>query len=148
MSKDLSPWSPMQEASQLHEAIDRLFSTNAENWSSASVAQLPQVNITQKGKNIVVNADLPGVKEEDIGIEVGDEMLTISGERKTEEKVDEKDFYRREVNYGTFSRTIPLPSVVDKNKAEAELRNGTLTIIIAKKAKNIPKVTKVKVKKV
>jgi len=147
MSNDLSPWSPMREASQLHAAIDRLFE---ENWPNVNVrtSQVPQVNIVEKGKTLIISADLPGVKEEDLSIEVGDEMVTLAGERKTEEKIEDEDFYRQEVSYGSFSRTIPLPSVVDKNKAVAELRNGTLTITIPKKAKIVPKVTKVKVKKV
>lgn len=144
MANDITPWSPMREASHLHEAIDRLFEDSSA--SSQEVA-VPQMNVLLKDKNVIVTADMPGINEDDISIEVGDETITISGERKAESEEKDKDYYRQEVTYGTYSRTISLPSVVDKNKAEAELKNGTLKVTIPKKAKITPKVTKLKIKK-
>jgi len=146
MSRDLLPWSPMREVSSLHEAIDRLFE---ESWpvSTPKGASVPTVNVFEKQNKVYVEADVPGVKEEDLSIEVGVDSLTLQGERKFEEEIKEKDYYRKETSYGTFSRTIPLPSQVNKDKAEAELKDGTLTIILPKKAKVKPKVTKVKVRK-
>ena len=144
MANDITPWSPMREASHLHEAIDRLFE---DNTSAAPTLQIPQINILVKDKNIVVTADMPGINEEDISIEVGDESITISGERKVDSEDKEKDFYRREVSYGAFTRTISLPSIVDKDKAEAELKNGTLKVVILKKAEMTSKITKLKIKK-
>ena len=144
MANDITPWSPMREASHLHDAIDRLFEDNA---TGSQTLQIPQVNILNKDKNIVVTADMPGINEDDISIEVGDESITISGERKVDGEDKEKDFYRREVSYGSFTRTMSLPSVVDKDKAEAELKNGTLRVLIPKKAEMTPKVTKLKIKK-
>ena len=148
MANDLSPWSPEHDISSLHETIDRLFATNEENWPTSSKTSLmPQVNVLEDGKNIVVSADLPGIREEDITVEVGDEMITISGERKNESEIHEKNYYRKEINLGNFSRTIPLPSLVNKDKAEAELKNGILKITLTKKAKALPKITKIKIKK-
>ncbi|AKM82553.1 TPA: helix-turn-helix domain-containing protein [Candidatus Berkelbacteria bacterium] len=144
MSNDLSPWSPMREASHLHEVIDRLFD---ENWPQVKSPQLPTMNVYEKDTNVVVAADVPGIKEEDLSIEVGEDTLTISGERKTEEEVNEEDFYRKEVSTGSFSRTVQLPAIVDKEKAEAEIKDGQLIVTLPKKAAVSPKITKIKVKK-
>lgn len=148
MANDLSPWSPMREVTSLHEAIDRLFE---ENWpmtsSNKTTSLIPKVDVFEKGSNIIVKADLPGIKEEDLSIEVGDEMVTISGERKNESETKDKNYFRKEVNIGSFSRTVPLPSRVNKEKAEAEIKNGILTVSLNKKAKTLPKVTKIKIKK-
>lgn len=145
MTRDLMPWSPMRELSSLHESIDRLFEENVPNLPSQN--NLPTINVYEKGGKVIVEADVPGVKEEDLSIEVGENHLTLSGERKTTQEIKEKDYYRREASFGSFQRTIPLPTEVDKNKAEAELKDGTLMIILPKKAKTSPKVTKIKVKK-
>jgi len=144
MANDLSPWSPMREVGSLHEAIDRLFE---ESWPKVSSATFPQINVYEKEGKVVIEADVPGVAEEDLTIEAGEDSLTLEGERKTEKEIKEKDFYRKETSFGSFSRTIPLPALVNKDKAEAELKNGTLIITIPKQAKIKPKVTKIKVKK-
>lgn len=144
MANDITPWSPMREASHLHEAIDRLFE---ENTIGVPSIQMPQINVVMKEKNVIVTADLPGINEEDISIEVGDEAITIKGERKAESEDGGKDYYRREMSYGVFSRTISLPSIVNKDKAVAELKNGVLKVVIPKKAETEPKVTKLKIKK-
>jgi len=146
MARDLIPWSPMREVGSLHEAIDRLFE---ESWpvSTSRGASMPTINVYEKQNKVYVEADVPGVKEEDLSIEVGVDSLTLQGERKFEEEIKEKDYYRKEASCGTFSRTISLPSMVNKDKAEAELKDGTLVIILPKKKKVAPKVTKIKVKK-
>ena len=146
MAHDLMPWSPMREVSSLHEAIDRLFE---ESWPTAAPKgiSMPTINIYEKQNKVIVEADVPGVKEEDLNIEVGEDSLTLSGERKQEEEIKEKDFHRREVSFGSFTRTVPLPSIVNKDKTEAELKDGRLIITLPKKAKAVQKVTKVKVKK-
>ena len=144
MAHDLMPWSPFREVNDLHSAIDRLFEENAPNAKNLT---LPPVNVYEQGKEVVITIDLPGVKEDDITIEVGSDSVTIAGERRIETETKEENFYRKETSFGCFSRTIPLPSTVNKDNAEAELKDGTLTIKIAKKAKIKPKVTKLKVKK-
>lgn len=145
MTQDLMPFSPMREISHLHDTIDRLFE---ETWPiSEKTVVNPIVNIYEKENTVIVKADVPGVKEDDLNIEVGEDYLILRGERKFEEEIDKKDFYRREVLHGAFSRTIGLPAEVDKDKAEAELKDGMLSISLPKKTKTIPKVTKIKVKK-
>ena len=144
MTYDLMPNHPIQEVSSLHEAIDRVFS---ESQEVAKTPTLPLVNVFEKNGQIVITADVPGIAEEDLNIDVTDDSVTISGTRKTEEESTEEDFYRHEVDYGSFSRTIALPNLVDKEKAEAELKNGILTISLDKEAEVKPKVTKIKIKK-
>lgn len=148
MANDITPWSPIQQTSQLHEAIDRLFSTSTENLSSEKVLLTPAINAYEKGDNIIVEVDVPGIKEENLSIEVGDETLTITGERKSELAVDQEDYYRQETFFGQFSRSITLPAIINKDKTSAELKDGQLIITLPKKSEIPPKVTKVKVKKV
>ena len=147
MSNDLSPWSPMREAGHLHEAIDRLFEST-DNWPALKMPAIPMVNVYEKGKTIIIEADVPGIKEEDLSIEVGEDTLNITGEKKSDTKISEENYYRHETNYGSFSRTVQLPAMVDKEKAVAELKDGQLIITLAKKAAVVPKVTKIKVKKI
>ena len=144
MTYDLMPNHPMAEVSSLHEAIDRVFS---ETQEVAKIPSLPRVNVYEKDGKIIVEVDVPGIKEENLNIEVSDDSVTICGVRKTDEKTTGKDFYRHEVNYGSFSRTVSLPNLIDKEKAEAELKNGVLTISLVKYAEIAPKVTKIKIKK-
>ncbi len=143
MARDLTPFSPMREVSSLHEAIDRLFEDSLPTAKSI----FPALNVYEKGKTIYVEADVCGIKENDLGIEVGDDSLILSGKRQSEKEIQEKDYYRKEMNFGTFSRTIGLPATINKNKVSAELKDGTLLITLPKQEKIIPKVTKIKVKK-
>jgi len=144
MTYDLMPLSPLHEVSSLHEAIDKLFESN---HPAAPQSIMPAVSVYEKASNIIIKADVPGIKDEDLNIEVGDDSVTLQGERKIEDETKEDNYFRKEVSYGSFSRIIALPSLVDKNKAEAELKDGTLVITLKKKAKVLPKVTKIKVKK-
>jgi HSP20 family protein len=144
MATDLTPFSPEREVGSLHEAIDRLFE---ESWPKVPTTTFPQLNIYEKEGKVIVEADVPGVAEEDLSIEAGEDSLTLRGQRRSEKEIKEKDYYRKETSFGVFSRTIPLPALVNKDKAEAELKNGTLIISIPKKKEVRPKVTKVKVKK-
>lgn len=147
MSNDLLPWSPMREAGHLHEAIDRLFEST-DNWPATKMSTLPMINVYEKGKSIIIEADVPGIKEEDLSIEVGEDTLNITGEKKSDTKISEENYYRHETSFGAFSRTVQLPAVVDKEKAVAELKDGQLIITLVKKAAIAPKVTKIKVKKI
>lgn len=148
MSNDLSSWSPMREAGHLHEAIDRLFESTGENWPKVQMSATPSINVYEKGKSIIVEADVPGIKEEDLSIEVGEDTLSIAGSRKSTSEIKEENYYRQEASFGEFTRTVQLPVIVDKEKAQAELKDGQLTITLAKKGAVAPKVTKIKVKKI
>ena len=80
--------------------------------------------------NIIVRADLPGIDPKDVSVSVLGNQLTIEGERKQEEKKEEKDYFYREVAYGKFSRTMTLPEGVDASKVKAGYKNGILEVTL------------------
>lgn len=86
----------------------------------------PQIGIN----SIIVHADLPGIEAKDVSISVLGNQLTIEGERKQEEKKEEKDYFYRELSYGKFSRTMTLPEGVDANAVKASYKNGVLEVTV------------------
>lgn len=90
----------------------------------------PSADIYREGNNIVVKTELPGMTKEDIDITLTDDKITISGEKKREEKVEEKDYYRYERSSGSFSRSFRLPEEVQTDKVKASFKNGILEIKI------------------
>jgi len=111
--------------------------------------QFPMVNVKQSDKDITITADIPGIKEEDLSIEVGDDFVDISGERKEETRKEEEEegYLHQEVRYGSFARRVPFPTEVKADKAEAMIKDGQLQITVPKLEVEKPKVTKIKVKK-
>ncbi|MFW6149949.1 MAG: Hsp20/alpha crystallin family protein [Chloroflexota bacterium] len=104
------------------------------------------MEVYEKGDDVMVRAELPGMKKEDIDISVLGDTLTISGERKSQSEVKDEDYYRCEMNYGTFSRSVALPAAVDANKVEASYDNGVLEVKLPKAEEAKPKKIEVKVK--
>lgn len=95
-------------------------------------ADIPAVDMHETNGEIVVKADLPGVSKEDLEIELRDSALMIKGERKKEEEVKEKDYYRSERSFGSFSRVIGLPSEVKVDAVKASFKDGVLEIHLPK----------------
>jgi HSP20 family protein len=97
------------------------------------VATLP-VDIFEKDNNLVVRAAVPGIEPKDLDVSIEQNILTIRGETRSHFETDEKDtkVYRREVSYGAFSRSIRLPETLSFDKADAEFKNGFVTITIPK----------------
>ena len=91
---------------------------------------VPHIEVEQRGSDLVVRADLPGLKAEDINISVERGVLTISGERRQENREEQEGFIRSEISYGTFYRAIPLPQGADENRVAATFRDGVLEITI------------------
>jgi HSP20 family protein len=89
---------------------------------------VPQIEIAQNNEQLTVRCDLPGMKKDDIQVELKDEVLTISGERNEEEKEEREGYYRSERSYGTFYRQVRLPAGVKTDTAEATFRDGVLEI--------------------
>ncbi len=106
---------------------------------------VPSVDILEEKGDIVVKAELPGVKKEDIDITLTDDTITISGEKKKEEEVKKKDYYRYESSYGSFCRTFSLPSEVQPDKAKSKMSDGVLEIRIPKTEEAKKKEVKVKI---
>jgi HSP20 family protein len=140
---------PMREMVTLREAMDRLFddaymrpvSLTGTTW------QAPAVDMYQTDDEIIVKAALPGIKADEVQISVTGEALTLKGEIKHEEDTKEKTYHMREQRWGTFERTITLPTDVVANKANADFEDGILTIRLPKAEEVRPKTITVKANK-
>ena len=136
------PFKEFQNMQKTFEYMNRLMqSVEKVAQEAPSVDFVPAVNTRETDDAYYIEVDLPGVKKEDINIDVKDNVLTISGERKIEEERKEDDFYRVESVYGTFERSFTLPEDVDVDKIEAEAKDGVLTVKIPK-AQSVEKTPK------
>jgi len=137
---DLEKWRPFRETISLRDAMDRLFEDSFITPAKVS-GGMPKIDIKDLKDKVLVKAELPGVREEDIDVEILDNVMTISGERKEEKEKEDEGYYYKESHSGTFSRSFALPSEVLGEKAEADYENGILTITVPKiepkKAKKI-----------
>lgn len=93
----------------------------------------PGVDILERENEIVLEADLPGLKPGEFDLSVENRVLTIKGERRFEKKAEEENYHRVERSYGSFTRTFTLPSTVDVDQVSAEFRNGVLRVTLPKK---------------
>jgi len=105
----------------------------------------PSIDIYEEDGDVVVKAELPGMKKEDIEVNLADQMITISGEKKKEEKVEKKGYYRLERSYGSFARSFNLPSGVRTDDAKATFKDGVLEIRVPKTEEAKRKVKKVSI---
>jgi HSP20 family protein len=96
------------------------------------IAPSPSVDIFEEKDDIVLKTELPGMTKNDIEINLTDDMITLSGEKKHEEKIEEKNYYRHECSYGSFKRSFNLPTEVQSDKAKASFKNGILEVRIPK----------------
>ena len=144
-------WQPLSELVSLREAMDKLFEDSFVRPSLPTAffgeTMGAAVDMFQDDKEVVVKASLPGVKPEEVDISVTGDVLTLKGEHKEEEEVKEKNYFRKELRYGTFSRSLQLPVAVKSDKAEALFENGVLTLTLPKAEEAKPKQIKVKAKK-
>jgi HSP20 family protein len=145
---NLTRWEPVREMMTLREAMDRLFDdaftrplSLRDGGSSA-----PAIDMYQTDNDVVVKAALPGFKAEDVQINVTGEVLTIRGEMKREEEQNEKAWHIREQRWGSFERSVALPTDVVADKAQADFANGILTITLPKAEEVKPKTITVKAK--
>jgi HSP20 family protein len=116
-------------------------------WPVEERGWMPAVDVFEKDDKFVVKAELPGMKEEDIDVSVVGDTLTVKGEKKTESEVKEENYYRCERSYGSFYRSIPLPSTVDASKIKADFEDGVLEVTLPKTAEVKPKKIAVSAKK-
>ena len=144
---NLIRWEPAREMMTLREAMDHLFDdaftrplTLRDGWSA------PAIDMYQTDDEIVVKASLPGVKADEVQINITGEILTIKGETKQVEEKKDKAWHMREQRWGTFERAIALPNEVTADKAKAEFENGILTITLPKAEEVKPKIINIKAK--
>lgn len=102
-----------------------------ENWSNEPDGQLT-IDVYQTDNEIVIKSTIAGVKPEDLDISITNDMITLKGERKNEEVVENENYYYQECYWGSFSRSVVLPVDVISEKAEASLKNGILTVKLPK----------------
>lgn len=108
-------------------------------WESPfaeATAFAPSVDVIDRDEEVVVRAEMPGYKKEDIEVVVSDTSLTIKGETKAEKKEEKGDYYCREISHGAFSRTVSLPTAVDDTKAKATMTDGVLELTLPKVEKS------------
>lgn len=130
----VSPFEAMER--RFEEFFRRPFSMMGFPWWSGLEAAegeiAPSVDIYEEGGDVVVKSELPGMKKEDIEVNLTEDSITISGEKKKEEKVEKKGYYRLERSYGSFTRSFGLPSEVRTEDAKAKFKDGILEIRIPK----------------
>jgi len=137
---------PLWHLNSLRDEIDRLFETPLMDFNRSAQQFLggwmPALDLYEDKENVVVRAEVPGMRKEDIEISLHDGVLTLSGERKLEEKSKDAEVYRSERFVGRFQRTLTLPAPVNADKVNATYSDGILTVTLPKteeaKPKHIP----------
>src|SRR6266511_2829564 len=140
-------WAPDQLTS-LREEINRLFDAPFSDWTQSTElfnGWTPALDLYEDKDNLIVKAELPGMRQEEIDISLHDGTLAISGERKQEDKHEDAEAYRSERFLGRFHRTLALPKPVQSEKAKATYQDGILTVTLPKTEEAKPKQIEVNV---
>ena len=151
----LVKFNPSHELSNIEKRMRKFFEDfdtpftgdwGLKNWNFNSNVFTPRVDVTEDKDNLYVHAEIPGVEKSEIKINVTGDVLTISGEKKTEKRDENKNYYRVERNYGSFSRSFTLPAEVVVEKISAEYKDGVLNVTLPKteEAKVVEKQIEVK----
>jgi HSP20 family protein len=143
-------WQPFTEIMSLRQAMDKLFEDSFVRPSRALVAlgevNVPTLDVYQTPSEVAVKATLPGLKPEDVSIDITGQTLTVRGETKAEEEVTKEDYLYQERRYSSSSRSVALPGGLRTDKAEATMEDGVLTLTIPTAEEVKPKAIKVKAK--
>lgn len=132
---------PFRDITSLRDEMNRLFSRTIGEGAATGSTWTPAVDIFDTADAIVLRAELPGLTPEDIDIEIDDNVLTLKGERRFQEQVDEGRYYRLERAYGHFQRSVTLPQGVKADEISASFDNGVLSV-------RVPKADEVKPRKI
>ena len=128
-------WEPLRELSTLQNEVNRLFGAAFDtptNGAQTLRRWMPAMDLVETESHFVLTADLPGLTESDVNIEVDDRVLTVSGERKAKHESSKDGYHRVERAFGTFSRSLTLPKGVNAEAVEAAFEHGVLEIRIPK----------------
>jgi len=137
-------WDPFREMTQVQNHVNRLVD---QVWGGRQESWLPAVDVFDTREAVVLKAELAGMDPDDIQIEVEDNVLTIKGERKFEEEVDEERYYRVERRFGSFQRSLALPQGVKADEIVAGYEDGILTLTVPKAPEQKPQRIEVKAQK-
>ena len=134
-SRALSPFEEMER--RIEDFFRRPFSLFGPSWlprlrMPEFEETSPTVDIFEEGHDIVMKAELPGMKKEDIEVNITDDIITLSGEKKKEEKIEKKNYHRLERSYGSFVRSFRLPTEVQTEQVKAQFKDGILEIRVPK----------------
>ena len=140
-------WDPFDELSALRNRMDRLWTRMATEDEPAMANWAPTADVVETKNEILIRAELPGIDEKKIDVEIEGGMLTIKGEREAEKESEEKGYRRIERSYGSFLRSFTLPPNVNPEKINANFTNGLLEVHLPKKEEAKPRAVKVDVKK-
>jgi HSP20 family protein len=131
-------WDPSREVDTLQSEVNRIFDTFFGGNDVRTRRWVPAMDLVETDDHLVLRADLPGLKRDDVDIEVKDGVLTISGERKAEQEERSEGFYRVERAFGSFSRSLTLPDGVDAQQVSADFTDGVLEVRIPKPEETKP----------
>lgn len=125
-------WKPFRD-------LERAFDSDIMNRQDEESFFAPKVHVEEDSKKLYVQAEVPGMEEKDIDVNINNDVLTISGERKNEKKDEQKGYYYSEISFGKFERRVRLPEYVNKDTAKAEYKRGVLNITMDKNPEKAPK---------
>jgi HSP20 family protein len=129
-------WQPFRAMEQMDKEFEDIFSRGMwPTWigdGGKAEEFMPKMDIFEKDDKYVVKAEMPGIKPEDVDISIIGDLLTLKGEKKEESETKEEEYYRREMSYGSFVRSIRLPSSVNVDKVSASCEDGILEITLPK----------------
>jgi HSP20 family protein len=154
--RGLMPWRPFTEMARWEREMERMFEDffgrrmrpflDERWWVPRTIGlSAPAVDLYEEKDEIVAKVELPGLGKEDIQVNISDHILTIKGEKKSEEEIKQENYYRSERSYGSFSRSVELPTEVQADKTRASFKNGVLEVHLPKSEEAKKKEIKVKV---
>jgi len=143
-------WRPSRELAAIRDEMDRLFDeffnfVPARRRELLEGEWLPNIDVAETDDNVIVTAELPGVKQDDVSISVLNDVLTLKGEKKEEKEIKRENYHRIERSYGSFQRSVSLPTGVQADKAKATYKDGVLTVTIPKAESAKPKSIKINI---
>lgn len=140
-TRNLSPWGPLHD---VEAYFNRVFGENAFAPRTHERRWTPALDLRETEDSFIIEADMPGMKREDVDIEVMDDVVTITGERKVEGEGKKDGYHHVERSYGSFRRSFSVPGGIRGDKANAEFKDGVLRVTLPKKKEVKPKAIKVK----
>ncbi len=135
-------WKPFQDSLNLQDRINGIFGDQADGWPGSQnnlMAWDPNTDIYEDKDEYLFKMELPGVKKEDLGIELNNQVLVIKGEKKESQEFKKESYHRIESISGSFSRSFRLPNSVDNSKIKANLKDGILEVRVPKQEEAKPK---------
>lgn len=144
----ITRWSPFMDPFNFDKEFEKFFKEMTPASTGQSSLQAPSMNMYQKENDIMVEMSMPGIDLENVSVEIDERnVLTIKGSSKKKTEIEDKDYYRKEIREGSFSRSIQLPVSVEGDKSEAEYEDGMLMIKVPMQKKQEVKKIEVKNRK-